>query len=35
VAITFKTGMNIRNLVYLQDKETVGATYTMLHSSLL
>lgn len=26
VAITFRTGMNITNLVYLQDKETVGAT---------
>lgn len=35
VAMTFKIGMNITNLVYLQDKETVGATYTMLHSSLL
>ena len=35
VAITFKTGMNITKLVYLQDKETDCATYIMLHSSLL
>lgn len=26
VAITFRTGMNITNLVYLKVKETVGAT---------